>query len=199
MAINLNACRLTKSGNIITPKGRLSYTYVNEPAPRGKKDKADAKLKYQTTLLLPKGVDLALMITQMNEAADEKFGVGSFTKHKIKKPFWKTEDYPKLAEFSEDFPAFIRTSTFDKPGVVNADGTACTDPTQIYSGRWACISIRASAYDHEEGGKGVKWYLQNVQLLDHDERIGGGRSSAEDDFEPVGGVAGGSSSDALFD
>lgn len=63
------------------------------------------------------------------------------------------------------------------------------------------MTIDAFGYE-AEGNKGVSFGLKNIQLLDNDDElsIGGGRVSAESEFEAVEGAGDDSkSSDSLFE
>jgi hypothetical protein len=199
---DLTKARRIKSGEIITMKGRLLYPALFKPSlPRGETDRS--KVRYQATLAIPKAYDLKLLSEIVAETIKEKWGDGAATKHKIKKPFIKTEDQPRLAEFAEDYPVLIRSNSKDRPRVVYANLKECTDEADVYGGRWACLLINPYAYDHPTGGKGVSFGLQHVQILDNDEPMGGRRIRAEDAFEMVSeDTAEGAqkeSADALFD
>lgn len=224
MTANVNTCHPTKTGNIITCQGRLMYPDFFQPSlPRGETD--ESKAKYQGTLIFPTGADLALLAEKVEEAAIEKWGAAYKQKHKVKKPFGKAEEQPKMGATAEAFPIFIRANSKDRPQVMTASGLiispdgellqrdpAVTDRTaykvvgrvdiaaEVYPGRWARFSLRPYAYDHPTGGKGVSLGLQNVQILDHDERLAGARPQATDEFEAVA-TAGGApaSTDQLFD
>lgn len=186
MSADKHACKLLSSGNIRLPRARLYYPHFFKPQLR-KGETDPAKARYQVTVLLPKGVDMSVVLKAVEEAAVDKWGADYAKKHKIKKPFLKTEDQPKMSELVDDFPVFLRLNSKDKPGVVFASGTACGEDKshEVYGGRWAYVSVRPFAYE-TEGNKGISLGLQNCQLLEDDERLGGGRVSAEAEFESVG-------------
>lgn len=196
MASENKAFTHEKTGNLVSPKGRIAWPALFVPVAM-KGEPAD-KAKYQITLLIPKDADFSVLKAAASEAAAEKFPK---VKNGIRSPFRKTEEKDNLAELAEDFPYYVTARSKDRPGVVGPNGKPVDDPEQVYSGRWAKVSIQAFAYD-TAGNKGVSFGLQNVQLLDQDEplAIGGGRVSAEAEFEAVEGVAGddSKSSDELF-
>lgn len=203
MTRNFNECLKTASGNIITPKGRMMYPALFKPTlPMDEKD--ESKARYQVSLLFPKTADLSLLAKAIDALCVEKWGADYKTKLRVRKPFLKSEDYPKMgAEIIENFPMFIRTNSKDRPGVVRADTTNVgeADANEVYGGRWACISVRPYAYDHKTGGKGISLGLQNVQVLDHDDVLGGSRPRPEDEFTPVGAAGNGgapATSDDLY-
>lgn len=177
-------CTKAKSGNIITPAIRLMWCRdVLQPGTR-KGAKPTDEPKYSTGILIPKEADLSLLKEAVKEAAVDKFGEkGAQTIKPAKLPFKRTEDIPQLAELADDYPVFLNCSAKQKPQVVDHGMNPVTDEEQVYSGRWAKVSLNAYAWEHSEGGKGVSLGLNNIQLLEHDEQLAGGRASAEDEFE----------------
>ena len=198
---NLNVCEKLKSGNIRTCEGRMAYVAFFTPTlPQGETDKD--KERYQGTLAFPKSSDLAILNDAIEQCAVDKWGPDYKKKHKVKKPFLRTEDNPKIGLDAEEFPIFIRTNSKKRPDIVDAKLAHVTEKeaSQVYSGRWGCYSVRPYHYDHPTGGKGISLSLQNVQILRDDESLGGMRSSAEDDFVGVEIPAGASgTTDALFE
>jgi len=79
---------------------------------------------------------------------------------------------------------FINCNTYTKPGVVDAQLQEIINPAQVYSGCNARISIAPAAFN-TDGNKGIKLYLNNVQVLPGGERIGGGGSRPDEDFTAV--------------
>lgn len=192
----------TKSGNIILPRGRLMYPFFFKPTlPQGETDQE--KARYQCSVIFPSTADLSVLLKEVDAKAADAFGADFKTKFKVKKPFLKTEDYPKMGDLVAAFPVFVRCNSKDRPQVVRADMSNVDESQaeEVYPGRWALVSVRPYAYDHKTGGKGISLGLQNVQLLDHDERLAGARPQAQDEFEAIDGAKGGApaSTDALFD
>jgi hypothetical protein len=198
--VDLTKCYVSKAGNVVTPKGRMLYPALYQmQTPKGETDQS--KARYQITLLLGSDVDLTLLNQRVNDAIAEKWGADATKKFKIKKPFLKTEEQGRLSDLAVEFPVMIRAANKTKPDVVFANGSKCDDDNETYGGRWARISLRPFCYDHPTGGKGVSLSLENVQLLDHDDRLGGGRAKAEDEFAPVEVAKTGSAAtaDSVFD
>ena len=186
------------SGNIRSAEGRLAY--VNLFTPTVMKGEADtSKAKYQCSIVFPKGTDVTAIAQAIEAVAVEKFGTNYAKKHKVRKPFLNTEDYPKIGLDPAEFPFFVRVSSKDRPQIVDArmNNVGPDKAEQVYSGRWAFVSLRPFAWEHSTGGKGISLGLQNVQVLRDDEPLGGGRTSADREFEPVEGASGGT--DELFD
>lgn len=173
--VDFTKCRVSKSGNIITPKAKLSFPqlFTAKKAPGAEKE------KFSLSLLIPKTSDISLLKKAAEEAAREKWG--DKLPSKLKSPFLKAEDYEY--EGYDDSVVLVRATGLQKPGLVNAAGENVSEESEVYPGRWCVASLRAFAYD-TNGNRGVAFGLQNVQLLDHDEPIGG-RARAEDEFEAV--------------
>ena len=195
-------CIKSPSGNVITAAGRLAYPHLFEPVlPQGETD--DKKKRFQTSLVFPKGADLALLVEAVEDVAVAAFGPDYKKKYKVRKPFLKTDEHPKIGVDAEEFPVLIRTNSSTQPQVIRGDKTLVMerDQTDAYAGRWARLSLRCYTYDHKTGGKGVSLGLQNVQLLDHDEPLAAMRAPAEDEFEAIetSGGEGAKAADSLFD
>lgn len=199
-----------KTGNLVTAKGRVLWNSVFKP----RKGKNGKEGKHEFNLLFPKDADH----TALKEAALEA-GKGKFAKafkeangkwpSSIKTPFKRTADNDKLVAALEaadlkveDFPVFLAARSADRPGVVGPNGKSDgIEQEHVYAGRWARMTIDAFGYE-AEGNKGVSFGLKNIQLLDNDDElsIGGGRVSAESEFEAVEGAGDDSkSADALFE
>lgn len=201
--LDTTKCNKTKDGAILTPKGRLSYAGENLFKLHNVGDDTDPeKRRYSTSILLKKDVDLKLLVELVNETAKAKWGQDCFDKYKIKKPFLKVEDYPKMRDmFDQGFVTMLRTASKSRPQVVMADGRTQATEEDAFSGRWAIISVNAFWYDHRTGGKGISLGLQNVQLLELDDRLGGARAKAEDqfaDFSAGADASSGASSDDIY-
>lgn len=177
------------AGNFITPAGRMVYPALFKASlPRGETDQD--KARFQVTLLLPKDSNLDVLKKAVEEVIDENVSAKAKATTKVKKPWLKTEDQPRFAEYADEFPYMIRMNAKMRPDVVSPSGQPVREEQEadeVYSGRWARVSVRPFFYDHPTGGKGVSFGLQNVQLLDHDEPIAGGRVKGTAEFEGVGG------------
>lgn len=183
----LNVAKRLESGNLLTPKGRMLYPHLFKPnLPQNEKD--PEKARYQVTLLIPKGSDIAALRAAVEEVIDENVPAKARSTTKLKLPFLKTEDQPRFAELAEDYPLMLRLNAKYKPDVRTPRNdrsvTEAEEADEVYGGRWARVSCRPFFYD-TNGNKGVSFGLQNVQLLDHDDPLAGGRVRGEAEFEPV--------------
>jgi hypothetical protein len=145
------------------------------------------KARYQVSLLVPKGTDFSLLEDEIETLCVDKWGKDYKRKAKVKIPFIKTEDQPKLMDYAEDYPTLLRLNSKTKPQVVHANGGEFAEEDDVRGGRWAVVSMRPYAYEHQQGGRGVSLELINVQLWEEDEPIGFTRVSASDEFESANG------------
>jgi hypothetical protein len=199
-----------KTGNLVTPKGKILWNHLFTPG-KAKGNVGDPK--YDINILIPKSADIAAMKEAIVEAGKEKFSkafkdaAGKWPSS-VRNPFKKTADNDKLVAGLEeaglkveDWPLFVAARSKDKPGVVGPNGKPDgVDDEQVYPGRYARATLQAFGYD-QGGNKGVTFGLVNVQLLDNDDElvIGSGRVSAETEFDAVDGAGEDSkSSDDVF-
>jgi hypothetical protein len=188
----LNACFVSaKTGSLITCEGRLSYAqFLFEPNPDAKTKKGDQK--YTLSFLMPPGSDLTAAKKMANDAIVEQWPVEAKRPRGLKSPFLDAEE--KMGDEWKGW-TLIRTSTTRKPGVILPSGSDAK-PEDVYSGRWARLSLNAGTFD-VDGNRGVSFFLNNVQLLKHDDPIGGAAPKATSDFEPVA-VEEGADAEDLF-
>lgn len=194
--VDTSKCEITsreKTITLRTAKGRLSYPWLFGPNEDG---------KYSASLLFPKKADLSALNEAVDLAAKALFGPDYAKKYpKLKKPLLDTAMSPAIGADAEAFPVFIRTSTRADssrrpPQVVDHGANPVTDPGEVYAGRWAMLTITVRAYDRD-GNKGVTCYLNNAQILEHADKLGGGGRSASEEFAPVD-ISECESADALF-
>ena len=187
-----------KSGNLVTPKGRILWNALFTP----RKAKGGKEGKYEFNLLIPKSADIGALKEAALEAGRDKFAkafkdANGKWPSSIKTPFKKTAENDKLVAALEeagmkveDWPVFFAARSKDRPGVVGPNGKSeGIEPEQVYAGRHAKATLQAFGYD-ADGNKGVSFGLINVQLLDNDDElvIGGARVSAESEFDDAEGA-----------
>lgn len=211
-------CIAKDNGIVVTAKGRAVFCAVAERFV-SKRDKENGQAgEYAVTLIFPPDVDMTDLIEACKAKAKEKWpeklpGNLKWPVRKCKDVFDQNGDKRYDDELDDWYQ--IRANTYKaRPGVVNvqnvslsnaAEGEGADEVTarlreEVYSGRWMRISVKPSVYD-TDGNRGVKLYLNNVQVLDHDERIGSsGISNPEDDFGAPAATSAkdGGSSDSLF-
>src|SRR5208282_4720934 len=173
MAIDFNKGYVTKTGLIVTPKGRMLYPDLfRKTLPKGETDQT--KASYQLTLLFPKSASMGFLLAGVNQTIKDKWGPGPY-KFKVKKPFIDTAEQPRFAEYADEYPIMIRASNKkDKPKVAFSNLKICDSEEEVYGGRWAVMCVNPYAWEHPTGGRGVSFGLNLVQLFAHDEPMGGG-------------------------
>lgn len=199
MTINLNACRIASSGNIILPKGRLSYAqFLVEPKKSVNPDTGKERISYNLNVLIPPTVDLSLLKKEMAKVALANLdGDQKRAKNFVEKRFLDPNNLPQGGKpMGEEFEGWtlLRASSSVPPEFAYPNGKKI--PTteiskELYSGRFASASINLY-WTNNKTNPGVCLGLQNVQLLDHAENLGVAIPKAEDEFEAVDGIASGS-------
>lgn len=158
---------------------RLSYAHLLEKYVP--KDNA-GQGKYMTSVLIPK--DEKETIKAIEAAIEEAKKTGLTSKWGGKLP--KKYDHPlRNGDDKEDNPEYaghfyITAKTDSRPGIVNMKREPIVDEEEVYSGMWAYVSVNAFPYN--TNGNGVSFSLHNVMKFKDDERFGGGRDTAENDF-----------------
>lgn len=196
---DINTAEMLASGNLRSPKGRLSYPALFTP--RSNPQKPGDEPRFSTSILFPPTADLKAVRDEIKRAATEKWG--NNIPPKFKTPLLKAEElYSKegtVRTYPEEFDGWIVVRCWTKraPGIVDNTGKPITEEKEVYAGRWAALSLRCYAYS-AEGNFGCGLGLQNVQILDHDTPMAGGAARAEDEFAPVK-IAGGDASAVFAD
>ena len=175
---------IESSGNIMTPKSRMMYPNLFEAT----QVKGQGKAKFRLTLLLPAKSNIDVLREAVMECAKDALGKKLSTT-KWRDPLIKVADEARLTELASEFKYLIRPNSDNRPQVIlpNKKVVDSADaPDEIYGGRWARASIGVYWYSADKSPvPGVGLGLSNVQLLDHDEPLGGGRVAAESEFDEV--------------
>lgn len=169
---------------VVTGTVRLSYVHLFEPYSQD----SDQEEKFSCVILIPKTDKKTLgKINKAIEAAAEQ-GKNSKFDGKIPKNLVTTlhdgdeeGDLEKNPEYEGHM--FMSISSKTKPGLVDSDVNPILDSTELYSGAYARVSMNAFPYNYK-GKKGVSFGLNHVQKVKDGDYLGG-RSRAEDDFEPL--------------
>lgn len=170
---------------VITGRFRLSYPVLFKPE-NFKDDPEDKAPSYRISMLIDKSEDLT-SLKAAAAAALEK-GIKKFPDWKGKKP--RDLKSPFLDGDGDDGDEvsagcwIVRARTGadkHKPGIVNRNRVAITDPEEIYAGCYCRASLRATPYN--KGNKGISFILLNVQKLEDGEPLGFATASPEDEFD----------------
>jgi len=185
-------------GTLFSPAARMMYASLFVPTSPDREDNSQGKLQYGLTILIPADFDLSAIEKDVEEIINKEHKPANATlRAKIKTPILETAGQESLAALAEEYPYFIRIASkaYDKngqkrqkPGVIDARAQPIAEddaPDQLYNGRWCRVSMRAYAWTHATGGKGVSLGLNNVQVLWNDDPLAGGKASAESEFEAV--------------
>ena len=163
--------------------GKVRFSYVNIFRSRSFQEGQDAK--YSICLLIPK--EDRATLDKIRAAMQEAVGQGVSEKWGGKKPAnlklpLRDGDEERAMEAPEyEGMYFLNANSANKPGIVDKDLNEILDPDELYSGCWGRASINFYPFS-KNGNKGVAVGLNNVQLLEQDERLGAARASAEADF-----------------
>ena len=169
------------STRVVTGKVRLSYVHLFESFANNPGE----DLKFSCTILIPKSdtVTLGKIKTAQKAAAEN----GKSTKFDGKIPANlnstmhdgdEEADLERNPEYAGHY--YMAMSSKTRPGVVDSNLNAVLDPTSVYSGCYARVSINAFPYN-SKGKKGVSFGLNHVQFLADGEPLDG-RTRAKDDF-----------------
>lgn len=164
--------------------GKVRFSYVNIFRSKSFQQGQDAK--YSICLLIPKKDKKT--IKAIKDAIEETIQEGITSKWGGKKPAnlhtplrdgdeEKAEEQPEYEEMY-----FLNANSTTKPGIIDRDRNEILDPDEVYSGCWGRASINFFAYNNQ-GNKGVGVGLNHIQKLSEGERLGGRRTTAEEDFD----------------
>lgn len=208
MTKDLNACHIVDKGKVyMTCKGRLSYAQNTIDGSKNDND----ELRYQVTLMCPPESDFSVLKKAMGPIALEKCkGDKAMAKKSVEARFLDPMDPPgngQPAEAIFEGWTMLRMTSKFRPDFVRPNGTVMSldeARNEVYSGRWARVTCNPYWFDVGKN-KGITLGLQNVQLLDHADSLGGGKPSGDGQFGGVDGIdddapaAGGSSDDEDLD
>lgn len=164
---------------VITGKVRLSYAFLHKPKANDRGEE-----KFSVTILMPKSdtAKYAELRAAEAEAARKKFPGKPDAFYKAIKSVIHDGDgvRPSGEAFGPEAKGcwVFTASTSDRPGIVDENLQPLME--QIKSGDYGRVSINIYGFD-TAGNRGVAAGLNNVQLLERGESLGG-RSDAASDF-----------------
>jgi hypothetical protein len=147
--------------------------------------------KYGCSILFPPGhPGVELIETALEAAATARWGrkadwpkpLRGFSRDPCVKD---VADYPKIGIRDVGW-SFVRANSLEPPGIVDASNSEVAKVDlrgEVYSGRWANISLNVFAYERQTGA-GASLGLGNIQLLKHDTRLGAARPKPSEEFDP---------------
>lgn len=169
---------------VVTGKVRLSYVHLFEPFSQN----PDQPEKFSCVILIPKSDKATLRKIKAAQEAAAEAGKAKVFNGKIPANLKTTlhdgdeeADLERNPEYEGHM--YMSVSSKTKPGIVDKDVNPILDSSEVYSGCFARVSINAFAYN-TQGNRGVSFGLNHVQKLADGDFLGG-RSKAEDDFDPI--------------
>lgn len=168
---------------VVTGEVRLSYVHLFQPF----SNIDGAEPKYSVVLVIPKKDKVTIKKLRDAQQAALEAGKAKFG-GKIPK-VWKDTihdgDEEADLEKSPELEGciYLTVSNKTRPGVVDRRLNEIDDPTEVYSGCYARVSLNAFAFN-TGGSKGVSFGLNHVQKLRDGEPLDG-RTKAEDDFDSL--------------
>lgn len=148
---------------IITPPVRLSYPNLFTPRTR-KNAKPGEKPKFDCALLLPPTVDLKPFAAVIEHVQKERWGK---TFKLGRPPIKRCSDKDGNMGVGPDW-YFMNVSTGYQPIIVDSKRQPVLDPKRVYPGIWALVHLKGIAWNHDEGGNGVSFSLEAIQLYKDD-------------------------------
>lgn len=164
---------------VVTGEVRLSYAHLFEP-----QSIQGSKPKYSVSLIIPKSDKETIgkierAIDAAIEAGIGKFGGKRPNKAALKLPLRDGDTERDDEAYKGCF--FVNANSTLPPEVVDQDLNPVLSPAEVYSGCYARVSLNFYAFN-TNGNRGIACGLGNVQKLRDGEPLGGGRTSAADDF-----------------
>lgn len=186
--------KMAKSGVIVTPRFRVSFPNVFQPA----YNTMSKKHEYNVQALFEKGTDLTKFKQAVLAVVVQQWGADK-TKWpaKLKLPFRDQADRAKKDEndnfiepriLPEGYVAGawyvnLKANEQYKPKVLDENKQEILEPRHFYAGCYAIASVVAFAYN-QAGNMGVSLSLQNLMKVADGDSLSG-RTSAEADFASV--------------
>lgn len=165
----------TNPTRVVTGEVRLSYAHLFES-----QSIQGSKPKYSVSLIIPKSDrETISKIERAIEAGIGKFGGKRPNKAALKLPLRDGDTERDDEAYAGCL--FVNANSTLPPEVVDQDLNPVLSPAEVYSGCYARVSLNFYAFN-TNGNRGIACGLGNVQKLRDGEPLGGGRTSAADDF-----------------
>ena len=167
---------------VITGKVRASYAHIFEPHAMQEGQEA----KYSVSLIIPKSDTSTIKAIEkaIEEAKEQgktsKFG-GKIPAN-LKLPL-RDGDVDREDDAVYQDAYFINASSRQAPGIIDQNKIRLTDPGTVVSGDYIRASLNLFPFN-TNGNKGITVGLNNIQLVEKGEPLGGA-SLAEDDFDEL--------------
>lgn len=169
----------TNPTRVVTGEVRLSYAHLFES-----QSIQGSKPKYSVSLIIPKSDRETISKIERAINAAIEAGIGKFGGKRPNKAALKLPLRDGDTERDDEAYAgclFVNANSTLPPEVVDQDLNPVLSPAEVYSGCYARVSLNFYAFN-TNGNRGIACGLGNVQKLRDGEPLGGGRTSAADDF-----------------
>jgi hypothetical protein len=170
----------TIMAKVVTGKVRVSFW----KADKGEINQLNGKHEFSTQIIIQKSdtATVGAIKAAAKSALTEKFG--DKIPPKARNPL-RDGDTELKQDGSPMGPAyagcyFMNVKGKDRPGIISFDRRELADGA-IKSGDYVRVSLNSFAYS-QAGNTGVSFGLNNVMFMEAGESLGGGRTSAYDDF-----------------
>lgn len=166
----------------VVTQGTVRFSYANVFEARAMNEGEDAK--YSTSVLIPKSDEVTVnQIKRAIEAAklEGKALWGNKIPAELKTPL-RDGDAARPDDEAYKGHWFFNCSTKTKPMVIGRDRSKIESDHEFYSGCYGRVSVNFYPFS-VRGNKGVAVGLNNILKTADGERLGGGGTSAIDDFE----------------
>jgi len=166
--------------------GRVRASFVNVFQPR--LNELSGKEEFSMTLLVPK-TDKATLAS-IKKAQEEAIALKWQGKPPVglQLPLHDGDgEKPNGGEYGPECANHwvLNVKSNRRPGIVDREMNEIIDPNEFISGDYCRVSLGAYAYDNKR--RGVAFGLNNIQVLDKGDPLGGSRTRPEDDFGRVPG------------
>lgn len=173
------------STKVVTGKVRLSYVHLHTPVSQFEGQDP----RYSCVILVPKSDKETIRKIKAAQKAALEQGKASKWNGSIPKNWsnsFRDGDAEEEEDARENNPEyaghyFMSIGNKMKPGIVDLDREKILDPTEVYSGCYARVSMNAFPYN-VSGNKGVSFGLNHVQKVADGDPLGN-ITRAEDDFD----------------
>jgi len=167
---------------LVTPEFRGSFVHLVEPhAIKAAPGEKQNEPRYSITIVIAKTDPFWKKVDALiEETAKAKWGK---IPPKMKSPKKDGDEGDADGNARPEFAGnwSVNATSKNKPGIVDVNLSPIMVGDEIYSGAWYRASIRAYAWDHPTGGKGVSIALDNAMKTKDDEAFSG-RTNAASDF-----------------
>ena len=166
---------------VVTGKVRFSYCYVGA----ARRNEMSGKDEFSTQILIDKADKETVSAIKAAAKVALTAKWGDKVPPKVRNPLrdgdteTKSDGSALGAEYAGHF--FMSVKSSKRPGIIDAAGVELLGADDVASGDFGRVSLNAYTYDMS-GNRGVALGLNNVQLLQKGDSLGGGRTSAASDF-----------------